>query len=108
MPRAFDGQSMGTLWSMDIPCMLYGHSMDALWTFYVCCMYVPSVEVLWMFMDIPMDVPWTFYECLVDNRLMFRGHSLCMFYVHSMEIYGHSMDVRLAFYGYSRVSIPRT
>ena len=96
MPRAFDGHSMGTLWSMDIPCMLYGHSMDALWTFYVCCMYVPSVEVLWMFMDIPMDVPWTFYECFVDNRLMFRGHSmyvLCTFHGNLWTFYGCSIGV---------------
>ena len=30
-----------------------------------------------------------------------------MFYVHSMESYGHSMDVRLALYEYSTVSTPR-
>ena len=91
--------SMGILWalsSMDIPCMLYGRSMDVLWTFYVCCMYVPSVEVLWMFMDIPMDAPWTFYECFVDNRLMFRGQSmyvLCTSHGNLCTFYGCQIGV---------------
>ena len=52
--------------------MVDGHSMYAVWTFYgcsvdiLCMLYVPSIDAVWLFMDPWMDVPWTVYECFVD------------------------------------------
>jgi hypothetical protein len=68
--------------SLDVPWVLFGCTLGALWMYLGCSLDVPWVlfrcasGALWMYLGCSLDVPWVLFGCTLGALWMYLGCSL--------------------------------